>query len=228
MFCTQAKAFARAGRESRAMEIGRVVNLWRYPIKSLKAEPLARAEFVADGIVGDRAAALLVDTPEHARTGKPFRGKESPLLHLTADAETAASFAADANVMVSLARGPDRWFDAAPVSILLDLWVHDVEALVGEALDPLRWRPNIYVAAAPGFVQREADLVGATLHAGDLVLHVVDTIKRCVTTTYDIETGAGDPRVLGEVARLRENVVGIYAEVLTRGIVEVGEQLLME
>ncbi len=54
----------------------------------------------------------------------------------------------------------------APVSLLLDLWVHDVEALVGETLDPLRFRPNLYVRAAPGFAMREQDLVGATLRAG--------------------------------------------------------------
>ena len=201
------------------------MNLWRYPVKSLKAEPLERAEVLSDGLAGDRAAALLVESPTHARAGKPFRGKESSRLHLTADPETAASYAADAKTLVSLTTEPSRWFDARPVSILLDLWVHDVEALVGEPLDPLRWRPNLYVEAAPGFTRREADLLDLTLRAGTVELRVVDTNKRCLTITYDIATGASDPRVLGEVARKRDNVVGIYCEVVTPGIVSVGDTL---
>ncbi len=201
------------------------MNLWRYPVKSLKAEPLQRAEVLSDGLAGDRAAALLVDSPTNARAGKPFRGKESSRLHLTADPETAASYAADAKTLVSLTTEPGRWFDARPVSILLDLWVRDVEALVGEPLDPLRWRPNLYVEAAPDFTRREADLLDLTLRAGTVELRVVDTNKRCLTVTYDIATGASDPRVLGEVARNRENVVGIYCEVVTPGLVSVGDTL---
>ena len=37
------------------MRVGTVVNLWRYPVKSLKAEPLERAEVLSDGLAGDRA-----------------------------------------------------------------------------------------------------------------------------------------------------------------------------
>ena len=161
-----AGAFARPRRESPAMDLGTIAALWRYPVKSLKAEPLARACVLADGLEGDRVAALLVETPTHPRAGKPYRGKESAKLHLTGDPETAASYAADANVMVTLDRSAPRWFDAGPVSVLFDLWVRDVEALVGEPLDPLRWRPNLFVHAAPGFSRREPALVGTTLRAG--------------------------------------------------------------
>ncbi len=207
------------------MDVGRIAGLWRYPVKSLKAEPLRRAAVLADGLDGDRTAALVVETPTHARAGKPYRGKESAHLHLTADPATAASYAADANVLVTLDRAQPRWFDAGPVSVLLDLWVHDVEALVGEPLDPLRWRPNVYVTAAPGFAKREADLVGATLRAGSVVLRVVDTIGRCVTPTYDVATGASLPLVLEAVARERDNTVGVYCEVVTPGELALGDTL---
>ena len=205
------------------MDVGRIAGLWRYPIKSLKAEPLRRAAVLADGLEGDRSAALVVETPSHARAGKPYRGKESAQLHLTADPVTAASYAADANVMVTLDRAQPRWFDAGAVSVLLDLWVRDVEALVGEALDPLRWRPNLYVTAAPGFVKREGDLVGSALHVGGVVLRVVATIGRCVTTTYDIASGEALPLVLEAVAARRANVVGVYCNVEVPGDVAVDD-----
>ncbi|HEY0614916.1 MAG TPA: MOSC domain-containing protein [Candidatus Elarobacter sp.] len=208
------------------MELGVVEALWRYPVKSLKAEPLGRASVLADGVEGDRGAALVVETPTHARAGKPYRGKESPHLHRTADPATAASYASDAGVLLSLDRSRPRWFDARPVSVLFDLWVRDVEALVGEELDPLRWRPNVFVRAAPSFARREAGLVGATVRAGSAVLRVVSTIKRCVTPTYDVQTGASLPLVLEAVAAQRDNVVGVYCEVETPGEVAVGDAVV--
>ena len=207
------------------MTVGTIAALWRYPVKSLRAERLARAVVLPDGFEGDRTAALIVESPTHARAGKPFRGKESSRLHLTGDPATAASYAADANVLVTLDRSEPRWFDARPVSLLFDTWVHDVEALVGEALDPLRWRPNIVAAAAAGFARREADLVGATLRAGTVELRVVSGIKRCVTTTYDVATGESLPRVLEAVATQRDNVVGVYCEVVTPGELVTGDTL---
>ncbi len=210
-------------RESPGVDVGRIAGLWRYPIKSLKGEPLERAAILADGLDGDRAAALVVENPAHARAGKPYRGKESAYLHLTSDPVTAASYAADANVLVTLDRTQPRWFDAGHVSVLLDLWVRDVEALVGEPLDPRRWRPNLYVTAAPGFAKREADLVGCSLRAGGVVLHVVATIKRCVTPTYDVATGESLPLVLEAVAAHRANVVGVYCDVEVPGDVALGD-----
>jgi uncharacterized protein YcbX len=205
------------------MDVGRIAGLWRYPTKSLKGEPLQRVAVLADGLDGDRTAALVVENPAHARAGKPYRGKESPYLHLTGDPATAASYAADAGVLLTLNRDRPRWFDARPVSVLLDLWVRDVEALVGEPLDPLRWRPNLYVIAAPGFAEREAGLVGSALRAGGVVLRVVAPIRRCVTPTYDVATGDALPLVLEAVATQRDNVVGVYCEVEVPGEVARGD-----
>ena len=205
------------------MDLGTIAGLWRYPVKSLKAEPLTRARILADGLEGDRAAALVVETPSHARAGKPYRGKESARLHLTSDPETAATYAADVSVMVTLDRSQPRWFDAGAVSLLFDLWVRDVEALVGEELDPLRWRPNLYVRADPAFTRREPALVGETLRIGSAFLRVAATIKRCVTPSFDVATGEALPLVLETVALQRDNVVGVYCEVIAPGELALGD-----
>ena len=207
------------------MEIGSIAALWRYPVKALRGEALTDARVRADGIEGDRAAALLVTSPQHARSGKAYRGKESSRLHLTGDPQIAASYAHDAGVEVVLDRSQPHYFDSSPISLLVDLWVQDVEALVGEQLDPLRWRPNIYVTAARGFTAREPALVGETLRTGDVTLRVLKTIGRCVTTTYDQQTGESLPSVLSEVATQRDNVVGVYCEVITPGTLHVGDPI---
>jgi MOSC domain-containing protein len=205
------------------VEVGTIASLWRYPVKALGAEALERVAVLPDGLAGDRTAALVVETPTHARAGKPFRGKESGRLHLTRDPQTAASYAADAGVLVTLDRSQPRWFDQTPISLLLDLWVQDVEALVGVALDPLRFRPNLYVRTAPGFVLREPDLVGAVVHAGSVALRVLKPTIRCVTPNYDVATGAGGPDVLRAVAQHRGTALGVYCEVITPGELALGD-----
>lgn len=207
------------------MEVGTIASLWRYPVKALRPEALGRIAVLPDGLAGDRTAALVVESPLHRRAGKPLRGKESARLHLTGDPATAASYAADEGVLLTLDRSRPRWFDVAPISLLLDLWVADAEALVGEALDPQRFRPNLYVRAAPGFVKREQDLLGTTLHAGAAVLRVTKVTRRCVVPNYDLATGASGPDVLRALAEHRDASIGVYCEVVTPGEVALEDGL---
>ena len=55
------------------------------------------------------------------------------------------------------------------------------------------------------------------------MLRVVDTIRRCVTPTYDVATGEAFPLVLEAVAARRDNVVGVYCEVEAPGDVALGD-----
>jgi uncharacterized protein YcbX len=225
MFCTPRERSRGPGANPGVVEVGTIASLWRYPVKALRPEALQRVAVLPDGLAGDRTAALLVESPLHPRAGKPFRGKESSRLHLTADPATAASYAADAGVLLTLDRSLPRWFDVAPVSLLLDLWVADVEALVGETLDPQRFRPNLYVRAAPGFVKREQDLVGTTVRAGDAVLRVTKVTRRCITPNYDVATGTVGPDVLRALAEHRESRIGVYCDVVEPGEVALADRL---
>lgn len=128
-------------------------------------------------------------------------------------------------MLLTLDRTQPRWFDVAPVSLLLDLWVADVEALVGEELDPQRFRPNLYVQAAPGFARREQDLVGTTVRAGDAVLRVTKATRRCVVPNYDTATGANGPDVLRALAEHRDARIGVYCDVITPGEIALGDRL---
>ena len=205
--------------------LGEITNIWRYPVKSLAAQPLSETTVSADGIPGDRARALLVRSG-HARAGKPYRGKEHNLLHTTSDAALAAQMASQRGVSIAMAGGEgSRYFDDAPVSLLFDRWVEEVGAALGMPLDPLRWRPNFYSVAAPGFAFSETDLSGAVIEAGEAVLRVRGPIGRCVTTTYDVQTGEPDNDVLLYVAQKRGNRMGVYCDVEVAGTVRVGDVL---
>lgn len=204
--------------------LGQVATVWRYPVKSLAAEPLKSARIEREGIPGDRAGALFVQAG-HVRQGKPYRGKEHNLLHTTRDAAAAGEMAASRGVTVSLRDEDPHYFDAAPVSLIFDRWIAEVEAALEMTLDPLRWRPNLYARAANGFAYAETDLTGAILQVGSVVLRVRDTIGRCVTTTYDIATGEADNDVLLYVAQKRDNVMGVYCDVEEAGTVRAGDPL---
>jgi MOSC domain-containing protein len=205
-------------------DMGELAAIWRYPVKSLAAEPLERTAVQADGIPGDRGRALFVASG-HARTGKTFRGKEHNLLHLTHDPARAIDLAARSGVHVELQDAKPHYFDDAPVSLVFDRWIGEVERALDTPLDPRRWRPNFYARAAADFTLDEPDLVGCAVEIGNIVLRVRDTIKRCVTTTYDVETGERDDDVLLYVAQRRRNVMGVYCDVELAGTVRVGDVL---
>jgi uncharacterized protein YcbX len=51
-------------------EVGSVISLWRYPVKSMMGEQLSAAEVTEYGLVGDRAYAVVDDTDGKAATAK--------------------------------------------------------------------------------------------------------------------------------------------------------------
>jgi uncharacterized protein YcbX len=190
----------------------------------LAAEPLRSAQIEREGIPGDRAAALIVDAG-HARVGKPYRGKEHNLLHTTADSQRGAQLAAERGVRVSVDARQPHYFDASPISLVFDRWIDEVSNALKMPLDPLRWRPNLFARAENGFAYRETDLLERVIEVGNAVLRVTDTIGRCVTTTYDIQTGEQDDDVLFYVAQNRGNVMGVYCDVELAGTVREGDVL---
>lgn len=205
--------------------LGEIERMWRYPVKSLAAEPLDSAEIAAGGIPGDRGRALFAQS-DHARAGKTYRGKENRFLHLTGSADRALELAREAGAQVRIEQEESHYFDAAPISIVFDVWLNEASALVGYELEPLRYRPNVFVRARPEFAGKEIDYTDAVLEIGSAVLQVREPIKRCVATTYDLRTGESDPNVLRAVAQHRDAILGIYCDVLEPGMVRRGDSVL--
>lgn len=206
------------------MALGQVAKIWTYPVKSLHRVEHEAIRVAEDGLIGDRRAAFYVISTGHARIGKTYRGKEDDRLHLLDDPDTARRAVAERGVDVEVRAG-ERYFDSRPVSLILDRWIAEVERGLGRELDPLRWRPNLYVRSPLDV--GEAELVGAqiAIDGGAVLLRVVKAIERCVTPTYDQRTGESDPAVLRYVAQERNNTMGVYCEVEHPGIVRVGAVL---
>jgi uncharacterized protein len=208
------------------MLIGRLDAVRRYPVKSLRGEHLDCARVEYGGIPGDRASALFVHAG-HARVDKTYRAKEDDRLHLLDDEGAALAAAATRGVDARVKRG-EHFFDAAPISIVVDRWMEDLNDRLGYSVEWERFRPNFFVRAAAGFAEPESDLVGATLRLGRVQLRVCAPIERCVAITYHPRGEPSDPQILRYLAQERAAVLGIYCEVLEPGLACVGDGLTKE
>jgi uncharacterized protein YcbX len=110
------------------------------------------------------------------------------------------------------------------VSIIGLASLQALEQAAGMALDPRRFRANVYVSG--GAPWAEFGWVGHEILLGRARLRVVKRIVRCAATEVDPETAERDadpPRWLRQHFGHAE--LGIYAEVLEGGQVAVGDAL---
>lgn len=121
---------------------------------------------------------------------------------------------------------PGTFFDCAPVHLMTTASLDRLRALYPAGrFEPRRFRPNIIVATGPdvsGFV--ENDWVGREVAIGDVVrLRVFMTTGRCVMTTLPQFDLPKDPGILSAAAQHNGAAVGVYAEVLSGGMVRRGD-----
>ena len=229
-----------------AHEVGRVVGLWRYPVKSMAAEPLTEVEVGWHGLAGDRRwafvrgtiprsgfpwmtiredAAMLEHVPRFLEPGRPdasrtvVRTPAGDELDVV-DPALAASLGEDVRV-IKQDRGV---FDAMPLSLITTRAIAELEGLVGFALDPQRFRPNLLVEAS----EREDAWVGRVLRIGGIAMRVDQRDERCVIVNIDPSTGTRDPAVLKTLARERSTCIGVYGSTVQQGRVAIGDAVLLD
>jgi len=113
------------------------------------------------------------------------------------------------------------------VSIINLASVAAIETMVGAAVDPLRFRANLYLSGWPAW--HEFDLVGETLAIGDVRLRAVKTITRCAAVNVDPDTAARDLEIPAVLMRqLGRNECGIFAEVIAGGTIGIGDTIVPE
>ncbi|ADB52208.1 MOSC domain containing protein [Conexibacter woesei DSM 14684] len=190
-----------------------VAELWVYPVKSLRGQPLRTAAITADGIPGDRRVQVRDgdDRLVTARTRHRLLGLDATLdgggeaLIGGVPWRDPAALAAVRDVVgeddASLVamEGPAR-FDDTSLLIATDGAVAEL------GVDGRRLRPNILIAGVEGLAERTWP--GAQLRVGTAVIDVEKVCKRCVMTTIDPDTFAVTPDVL---RRINSRYAGRFA-----------------
>jgi uncharacterized protein YcbX len=111
------------------------------------------------------------------------------------------------------------------VSVINLASVRSVAQAIGQDVDPLRFRANIYVDGLRPWAEDEW-VAGQTVSIGAAELKLFKPIVRCVATHVNLETGERDIDMVG---MLREHfgrdTLGTYFSVTRSGRVEVGDGL---
>jgi uncharacterized protein len=229
--------------------VGRVVALWRYPVKSMAAEELDAADVSWHGLAGDRRWAFIRDgqvrsgfpwltireRPELVHCRPRFTEPDRPDASVTlvrtprggefdvADPALAAELGPGVRV-IKQHRGI---FDTMPLSLLTTQTLAGLGRLAGTDLAAGRFRPNLLVDA-PGRDFPEDAWVGRVLRIGGLRMRVDQRDKRCVVVTVDPVTLLRDPAILRAIARERDTRAGVYGSTVEPGRVAVGDPVELE
>ena len=110
------------------------------------------------------------------------------------------------------------------VSLINRNSIRDLETRLGAAVDPLRFRANVYFDGPPAW--QEHDWLEREMTLGGARLRVVATITRCPATDVNPATAERDIAMAWELTRhFGHNLLGVYAEVVGAGDIAVGDRL---
>ncbi len=238
------------------IEIGQIEAIFRYPVKSMRGEPLDSVALGWHGLEGDRRLALrrlderggfpwltatklpdlILFTPRRRDDGN---GDALPTHVLTPEGEELTVFgealAAEVGrrhgapvVMTHLKNGI---YDEASVSVITSDTVREVCRLAGRSADVRRFRPNIVLRSARALPFEEDEWLGGVLGfgEGDDAPAVAVTMPdvRCAMVNFDPDGGNPAPEVLKAVVRAHENTAGIYGAVTRVGRLAVGQSVVL-
>ena len=141
----------------------------------------------------------------------------------------AGFMAAAARGAPKLVAAPGTSFSDVPekvVSLINLASVSDLERVARQAVDPLRFRGNLYLADLPAWC--EFDWVGRELEIGGARLQVIEPIERCAATNVNPETAERDMNL---PLTLRKGFghmdMGVYAKVVAGGQIAPGDRVTL-
>lgn len=237
----------RSGNEK---PIGRIVGLWRYPVKSMGAEALEKVDVSWFGLAGDRRWAFVRD--DAGQSGFPWltirersnmmdyqpylldptRPDQSAVMVRTpsgedleiSDAKLGSELYPKGVRLIKQDRGV---FDTFPLSLITTQTIADLGKSVGSSLDVQRFRPNFLVEAYGTDPFPEDNWVGCALRIGSMCIRVDKRDGRCAVITVDPNTSQRNPEVLRSVVQNRGGCLGVYGTVVKPGEVRVGDPIVI-
>ena len=231
--------------------VGRIVGLWRYPVKSMGAEALEDVAVSWFGLAGDRRLAFVRNdvmqsgfpwltirecaNMQHYQPSfvDPSQPDKSPVVVRTPSGKVMAIDDPDlASVLyprgVQVIKQNRGVFDTFPLSLITTRTIASLGEKVGATLDIRRFRPNFLVETNDGDPFPEDQWVGRVLRIGGLRLRIDKRDGRCAVITVDPVTAERDAGILRTVANEREGCLGVYGSVVEPGEVSLNDPVFIE
>jgi uncharacterized protein len=216
-----------------------VVELWRYPVKSMAGERLHSCAVAQTGLEGDRRWALVDGSLNRAGKFMTIRQDERMLTYhariagdavevvtpggelVEMDGRLVSQLATETSRPLTLRELEGANFDDSPVLLINVATIAAFGAEVGMELDRRRFRANLYV---DGFApEEEVGWIGRRVVVGEVELEVVNRCERCVIVTRDPDTTAATPELLRVLTETHEKCLGVYCQVTRPGRISVGD-----
>lgn len=111
------------------------------------------------------------------------------------------------------------------VSVINLASVRSVAQAIGQDIDPLRFRANIYVEGLKPWAE-DGWIAGQAVPIGAAELSMFKPIVRCVATDVNLETGARDIDMVEMLrANFERDTLGTYFSIARGGTVKIGDAL---
>lgn len=109
------------------------------------------------------------------------------------------------------------------ISVMNLASVRAVEQAIGQPVDPLRFRANIYVDGLKPWAEDEW-IVGQRMQLGAAGLAMFKPIVRCVATHVNLDTGERDIDMVGQLREhFGRDTLGNYFSIIEDGAVKAGD-----
>lgn len=237
---------------SNGRPIGRVVAIYRHPVKSMRGEEVEQARLYWHGLEGDRRYGF-VQAGDLSRfpwfTGRehppllryspafedPAQPATSPVRVTCPDGEQLAiedpalreRLERESGMKISLLHLGRSAVDSMALSLISTATLRSISEATGIAVGGRRFRNNLVIEADEDRPFAEDAWLGSTLTIGreGARVRLLRQNQRCMMINLDPETAIQQPSVLRHVVKERGQMAAIYGSTDQVGSVSVGDEL---
>ncbi len=233
--------------------VGKIVQITRYPVKSMRGEALTASRLSLQGLAEDRRYAFVQtasrsdfpwltarQVPELLRYKPAVERDGSGEVVVRVTTPAGAEWPVDSEELrqeierlsgqsLFLLRNNRGSYDTAQVSIISRQTILRISEESGIKENPRRFRPNFVIDLSQGGAYEELNWTGRILRLGESARVAITKVdERCVIITLDPDTTEASPEVLRCVAQQHRNVAGVYGAVVAAGEIRAGDPIWLE
>lgn len=234
------------------LQIGRIKEVVRYPVKSMAGVPAESAFLGWHGLAGDRrfafrrigdpsgfpwlTASKLPELILHVPDGLDAEAEDPAPTHVRMPSgerleigatELAESIRQRYGSAVELMKFKHGIFDDACVSVINSATISAICHEAGVPTDARRFRPNVVLESDVSTPFQEDEWIGRRLVFGNVndgpIVSATMHDVRCMMINLDPDTAKQHPAMMKAAVRMNDNNAGAYGTVVRTGILRVGD-----